>query len=101
MSEHLEIAGTESGAALFRLNGVLDFDSVPAIFNESVTHFGAHRDIILDLSGVTRANSAGLALLLEWQRMAREPGRSVSIRNVPAALRNLARVSELETLLSF
>lgn len=99
MEARLEAAGTEDGAALFRISGVLDFDSVPAIFSESLARFGTGDNIVLDLSGVTRANSAGLALLLEWRRLAREPGRSLSIRNAPAALRNLARISELETLL--
>jgi phospholipid transport system transporter-binding protein len=97
---HLEAAGTEDGAALFRISGVLDFDSVPAIFSESLARFGTSGELVVDLSGVTRANSAGLALLLEWRRLARKPGRSLSIRNAPAALRNLAHVSELETLLT-
>ena len=96
----LEAAEGGDGAQLFRVSGELDFDSVPEMFRESVERFGVTGDIVLDLAGVTRANSAGLALLIEWQRLARRPGRTISIRNVPVSLRNLARVSELESVLS-
>jgi phospholipid transport system transporter-binding protein len=97
----LRAAGTENGAALYRVDGVLDFETVPEIFRQSLACFVAHGDIVVDLSGVTRTNSAGLALLLEWRRYAHESARTISFRNAPAALRNLARVSELEMLLSF
>jgi phospholipid transport system transporter-binding protein len=96
----LEAAGSRDGTALFRISGVLDFDSVPGIFRESLKQFGEQGDIDLDLADVERANSAGLALLLEWRRLAQAAGRSITVRNTPAALRNLARISELETLLS-
>lgn len=92
-------AGTENGAALFRISGVLDFDSVPVIFSESLACFGTSGDIVLDLSGVTRANSAGLALLLEWQRLARRGGRVFRLHNLPPSLRNIAAMSELQELL--
>jgi len=96
----IEAAGSQDGAALFRVTGVLDFDSVPAAYRESLAKLDTQGDLVLDLSGVTRANSAGLALLIEWRRLAQRPGRSISVRNAPAALRNLARISELEALLS-
>jgi phospholipid transport system transporter-binding protein len=96
----LEAAGRQDGAALFRVSGALDFDNVPALYRGSLAQFGADGDIVLDLAGVTRANSAGLALLIEWRRLAQQAGRSLAVQNVPAALRNLARISELEALLS-
>ena len=95
-----EVVARGDGALEFRVSGVIDFDSVPDMLRESVARFGEQGDIVLDLSGVTRANSAGLALLIEWQRLARRPGRTLTIRNAPASLRNLARVSELESVLS-
>jgi len=96
----LEAVAGGNGARQFRVNGVLDFDSVPGLYRESLARFADGGDIVLDLSGVTRANSAALALLIEWRRLARRPGRTITIRNAPASLRNLARVSELESVLS-
>jgi phospholipid transport system transporter-binding protein len=95
----LETAGRQDGAALFRLSGSLDFGSVPAVYRAGLEQFGTDGDIVLDLAGVTRANSAGLALLLEWQRLARQGGRALRLRNLPASLRNIAMVSELVELL--
>jgi len=96
----LEATGSRDGAAEFRVQGALDFDSVPELLRQSIQQFGTDKDLVLDLSGVTRANSAGLVLLIEWRRRARAPGRRVTIRNAPVSLRNLARVSELESVLS-
>lgn len=44
----------------------------------------------VDLGGVTRADSAGLALLLELARESREAGRELRCRRVPEQLRRLA-----------
>lgn len=44
----------------------------------------------LDLSGVTRVDSAGLALLLELARTARRSGRELRCTRAPEQLRRLA-----------
>ncbi len=48
-----------------------------------------------DLGEVTRADSAGLALLLEGMALAREAGGEVEYRNLPESLRDLARISNV------
>jgi len=54
----------------------------------------------VDLSGVTGADSAGLAVLVDWLAAARLAGRHLRLRAVPAGLLALARISELEPLLA-
>jgi phospholipid transport system transporter-binding protein len=44
----------------------------------------------VDLAGVTRADSAALALLLELSRQARKAGRELKCLNAPEQLRRLA-----------
>ena len=44
----------------------------------------------VDLGGITRADSAGLALLLELARNARAAGRELRCTRVPEQLRRLA-----------
>jgi phospholipid transport system transporter-binding protein len=68
---------------------------VPALREQGRDMFASGRHVVLDLSGVSHANSAGLALLLEWQRVARQTGTGLSVRSLPAALANLAAMSEL------
>ena len=45
-----------------------------------------------DLSGVTDADSSGLALLFAWMRAAKEQGVDLRFENAPAKLMNLAVV---------
>jgi phospholipid transport system transporter-binding protein len=84
----------------FRLRGTLDFAAVPALLECGRRLFPAAGTVRLDLGGLETVNSAGLALLLEWQRQLAAGGRRLELINVPRALVNIARVSELETVLS-
>jgi phospholipid transport system transporter-binding protein len=60
---------------------------------------GAGR-IVIDCSGVTRADSAGLAVLLDWLAWGRRKSRALSLQNLPASLLAIARISELDGLLT-
>jgi phospholipid transport system transporter-binding protein len=53
----------------------------------------------LDLSGVSQADSAGLATVLALLAHARQNGRTMKVANVPTGLEALARVSGVDTLL--
>jgi phospholipid transport system transporter-binding protein len=87
------------GDNLFALSGELDFDNVPGVWKESLALFSTAPALILDLSGVTRTNSAGLALLIEWLRLARQQGKPIEIRNVPEQMRALISASGLDEVL--
>lgn len=54
---------------------------------------------VLDLSRVTRTDSAGLALVVDWMRAARARGLELELRSVPPQLAEIARVSDLEELI--
>src|SRR5687768_11730228 len=56
--------------------------------------------IVVDCSGVTRADSAGLAVLLEWLAWSRRKNRPVSFERLPASLVAIARISEIDGLLT-
>jgi phospholipid transport system transporter-binding protein len=60
---------------------------------------GADR-LVVDCSGVTRADSAGLAVLLDWLAWGRRRSRGVSLQNLPASLVAIARISEVDELLT-
>ena len=88
------------GDGRFALAGDLVFDQAARILAEGDAAFGGAARVDVDLAGVGRVDSAGLALLLEWSIVAREAGRSVSYRNLPEALSALARISEVSGLLA-
>ena len=58
-------------------------------------------ELVLDLGGLEHCDSAALAVLLEWRREAARAGRQLAWKNVPERLRQLARISELESVLQF
>jgi phospholipid transport system transporter-binding protein len=56
--------------------------------------------IVIDCKDVSRADSAGLAVLLDWLAWGRRKSRAVSLENLPASLVAIARISEVDGLLS-
>ena len=59
----------------------------------------AARRLEIDLAAVTAADSAGLAVCLVWLARARRDGRALGFANLPASIRALARISEVEQLI--
>ena len=83
------------------LAGELTFGSVPDLFRESEKLFlGARAVTSIDLSQVTTADSAGLALLLEWQAMQGTASQKLDIRNAPSSLISLATLCEADDVMN-
>ena len=56
-------------------------------------------ETVFDLAGVKSADSSGVALLLAWQRRARDAGQKLTFINVPGnidALTQLARLGAVQ-----
>jgi phospholipid transport system transporter-binding protein len=56
-------------------------------------------ETVFDLGGVKTADSAGLAVMLAWQRRALGHGQRLKYINVPKNVHSLARVYGVDTLL--
>ena len=98
MSESCTISIGEDGCA--RLGGTLTFESVPGLFKQAQELFHGSTPVSsLDLEQVTSADSAGLALLLEWQATRGPSQQALQIRNAPSGLLSLARLCEADQLL--
>jgi phospholipid transport system transporter-binding protein len=82
------------------LAGPLTFRSVPRLFRDLEDNLSdAGKIRIIDLSAVTSADSAGLALLLEWQARQRRRGTNLVIRSAPENLLRLAELCEADELM--
>jgi len=55
--------------------------------------------LVIDCSGVTRTDSAGLAVLLDWLAWGRRKSRVIALENLPASLLAVAKISEVDGLL--
>lgn len=88
------------GNGQFALTGELDFDSVSKLADASFLKNVSEDKICLDLSGVTLSNSAGVALLLEWLRRARESNVALFLENIPDKMVTIADFSGVRNMLS-
>ena len=84
---------------ILRVQGELNFDSVAELWETTEALFADTPLLRIDLSGVSRSNSAGVALLVQWLRQARRRQRELLFVDIPAQMRAIIRVADLETLL--
>jgi phospholipid transport system transporter-binding protein len=82
---------------------ILGFSSItnanaPAVVAAGTTaiHSG---DAVIDLSGVQHCDTSAVACVLEWLRQARAADRKLELHSVPAAVRSLAKLYGLESIL--
>lgn len=83
----------------YRVTGDLTFETVPDIWEQHHAFSGGNTAVTVDLHDVTRADSAGLVLLVGWMRAAQEQGKQISFHNIPGQLLAIAKVSNLDRLL--
>ena len=81
----------------WRLEGELSFATIPALLADIEQRGELPRE--LDLAGVTRSDSAGLALLVELAGRASRHDHALRLSNFPAQLVSLAEISGVRELL--
>ncbi len=93
---------TQSGSGRLIVRGELTFATARLardIGERALAGSGADR-IVMEVAGVTRADSAGLAVLLDWLAWGRRRKRVVQLENLPESLVAIARISEVDGLLT-
>ncbi len=88
-----------TGAGRYRISGFLTYERVPEVYEAARSLFEEGVEWVVDLGGVERADSAGLALLVDWVRQARERNVRVRFERVSERLRHLAALGGVEGLL--
>ena len=77
------------------LTGELSFDTIPQVLEESAT-YASRTDLpdrlTIDFAAITGVDSAAVALLLDWRRMAAKRGKTLVFVNLPANLLALAEL---------
>jgi phospholipid transport system transporter-binding protein len=83
------------------LTGALTFDTVSQLWLQGgpLLTAAAAATTEVDLAGVERVDSAGLALLVAWQAQVQAAGGVLCYRSMPERLRAIARISEAEAFL--
>lgn len=91
---------TPDGDGRWALGGVLDFTTVPRVWPALERELKAGGELVVSLAGVSRANSAALAMLVEARDLARRSRCALTLANLPADLLDLARMSRCDRLLA-
>lgn len=97
---NVEVIETAPGRVSVR--GALTFETARRACDAGVRLFKRAKKaplIEVDCGGVTEADSAGLAVLLEWLKWALKNERPMSFANLPASIRAVASISDVEPLL--
>ena len=89
------------GADRLAIRGALTFDTARLASAAGLRAIGASaaRRLEVDFAAVTAADSAGLAVCLVWLARAQKDGRELRFTNLPAHIRSLARISEIDSLI--
>ncbi|NOZ09727.1 MAG: STAS domain-containing protein [Gammaproteobacteria bacterium] len=79
----------------YRLHGDLSFATVPELYRAASSQWAQQMPAVVDLAGVGRSDSAGLALLVEWLRQAQSGQTMLCFSHIPDQLAKLIRISGL------
>lgn len=84
------------------LGGILDYRSGPSLRKQGKALIAACREprLVLDCSAVQRSSSVGLSLLLAFMRDAQAAGKTCELRDMPADMREIADVYDLDDVLT-
>ena len=82
-----------------RVSGVLTFANAAEALDALTAAVARNGRHTLDLAGVTRTDSAGLACVLAVLARAAEQGHTLTVRNIPEGMHLLASVCEVEGLM--
>lgn len=87
------------GDGRFALSGEIGFGNAATLLAEGLRSFGGEGPVEVDLSGVTHADSAGVALLIEWVAALRDAGRELRFGAIPGQVLAIARLGGVDGFL--
>lgn len=95
----MSVNWSAAGEGRFELSGDLDLHGVATLLDQGEKSFPSSGAVVVDLSGVQRVDSAGVALLLQWARVAHQRGLRLTYTRMPPRALALARIGNAEALL--
>jgi phospholipid transport system transporter-binding protein len=81
-------------------SGELSFETAAAALRQGDAHLRRGGTWVVDLSRVDSGDSAGIAVLIEWLATARASGATVRYERIPEQMLAIARISDIDELLS-
>jgi phospholipid transport system transporter-binding protein len=95
---HYELESDAAGT--LRLRGAISFANAAQAFAAPPRELKSGATLDVDLAAVESVDSATLAVLIAWSAAARQRGTTLHYLHAPQGLRNLAKLADVERLLS-
>jgi phospholipid transport system transporter-binding protein len=83
----------------FILSGHLCMANVMAIYKKSLSSIPGCNELIFDFSQLASSDSSGIALIVEWMRLANKLNKKITFHYLSNDLMALARASSLDKIL--
>jgi phospholipid transport system transporter-binding protein len=99
MNKELFSLSFDADKQLIQVSGELSFATVKKVLAKTKEVFGPAAELNIDLADVTRSDSAGVALLIDWMRTANSEQKKIVFQNIPAQMIAIASASGLDELL--
>lgn len=101
-----ELKVLESSKGYYQLQGDLNrntiahSDALATIEQSSRTNNAQGNIMTIDMATVTHADTAGLAWLMNLLKDCRQQNKQCELKNIPASLIKLAKISDVDSFLS-
>ena len=82
------------------ISGDLNFQTVPILFEESLSFLQTYPAITIDFSSVVSSNSAGVALLIEYKKQAEKYKKTIHFHHIPLQLQSLIDATEIQGIIA-
>lgn len=89
----------DSETGYINICGDLTFTTVSGLLSSARDMFASLVKLDIDLAKVSSSDSAGLALLIDWMRLAKQNNKKIIFHNIPEQMLAMARASGLDELL--
>jgi phospholipid transport system transporter-binding protein len=89
-----------AGPGRLLARGELSFATAGQALRDGLALLPSSGHCTIDLAGITSADSAGLAVLIEWLSVAGERGSTLAFEAVPGQLLAIARISDLDEMIA-
>ncbi|MDA8561963.1 hypothetical protein N9L02_02480 [Gammaproteobacteria bacterium] len=83
------------------VEGVINFNSVDDIFKNSVSLLRKHDCLNFNLAKVSSANSASIALIIEWIKYSKKNNLRILFLNIPDSINSLAKVCGVDDMFTY
>ena len=85
----------------FLISGDLGFCNVMHIYERSLSQVQRCHELNFDFAQVTSSNSAGLALIIEWLKCAKQHNKPINFTNLSPDLLAIAKAAGIDNLIPY